>query len=120
MQSPLVSDETSASTKLVNGPIWAGILAAGIGCAALGALVDLCEASKSISKVLSFYAPTGDLSGKTILAVLVWIIAWVVFRARWKDRDVHSPKLVLTFSLVLILLAMVAVFPPFFEIFAAK
>ena len=120
MQSPLVSDETSASRKLVNGPVWAGILAAGIGCAALGVLVDLSEASKSISKALSFYTPTGDLSGKTILAVIVWIVAWAMLHARWKNRDVHSPKLVLTIALVLIVLAVVAVFPPFFEIFAAK
>jgi len=120
MQSQLASDETSVSQRLANGPVWAGVLAAGIGCAALGTLVDLSEASKSISKALNFYTPTGDLSGKTILAVLVWIVAWAVLHARWKNRDVHSPKLVLTVTLVLILLAMVAVFPPFFEIFAAK
>ncbi|HEX5245162.1 MAG TPA: hypothetical protein VFW23_18020 [Tepidisphaeraceae bacterium] len=120
MQSQLVSDETRVSEKLANGPVWAGILAAGIGCAALGTLVDLSEASKSISKALSFYTPTGDLAGKTILAIIVWIIAWSVLRARWKNRDVHSPKMVLTIALVFVLLAMVAVFPPFFEIFAAK
>lgn len=120
MQSPIVSDEISVSAKFVNGPVWAGILAAGIGCLALGILVDLCEASKSISKALSFYTPTGDLSGKSILAALVWIVAWVVLNARWKNRDVHSPKLVLTVTVVLIVLAVVAVFPPFFEIFAAK
>lgn len=120
MQSSLVSNETSVSQKLANGPVWAGILAAGIGCAALGALVDLAEASKSISKALTFYAPTGDLSGKTIIAIAIWIIAWAVLHARWKSRDVRSPKLVLTVSLLLIVLAMVAVFPPFFAIFAAK
>lgn len=120
MQSSLTSDETSVSQKLVNGPVWAGILAAGIGCAALGALVDLAEASKSVSKALTFYTPTGDLSGKTIMAIAIWIIAWAVLHARWKNRDVRSPKMVLTISLVLIVLAVAAVFPPFFEIFAAK
>jgi len=120
MQSSLTSDETTVSQKFVNGPAWAGILAAGIGCAALGALVDLAEASKSASKALTFYTPTGDLSGKTIIAIAIWIIAWGVLHARWKNRNVHSPKMVLTVSLLLIVLAVVAVFPPFFEIFAAK
>jgi len=120
MQSSFATNETSVSQKLVNGPVWAGILAAGIGCAALGVLVDLSEASKSVSKALTFYTPTGDLSGKTIIAIAIWIIAWAILHARWKNRDVRSPKLVLTVSLLLIVLAVVAVFPPFFEIFAAK
>jgi hypothetical protein len=120
MQSSLTSDKMTVYQKLATGPVWAGILAAGIGCAALGALVDLAEASKSISSALTFYTPTGDLSGKTIIAIAIWIIAWAVLHARWKKRDVRSPKLVLTISLVLIVLAVIAVFPPFFEIFAAK
>ena len=119
MQSSSASTETSGPEKPVNGPVWAGILAAGIGCAALGALVDLSEASKSVSKALSFYTPTGDLSGKTALAIIIWLAAWAALNARWKNRDVHSPKLVLTVTLLLILLAVVAVFPPFFELFAA-
>jgi hypothetical protein len=119
MQSSFASTETSLSEKPVDGPVWAGILAAGIGCAALGALVDLSEASKSVSKALSFYSPTGDLSGKTVLAIVIWLVAWAALQARWKNSNVHSPKMILIVSLLLILVAVVAVFPPFFELFAA-
>jgi hypothetical protein len=119
MQNSRASTENSISDKPENGPVWAGILAAGIGCLALGTLVDLAEASKSVSKALSFYTPTGDLSGKTILAIVIWLAAWAVFHARWKNRSVHSPRVVLMVTLLLILLAVIAVFPPFFELFAA-
>jgi len=104
---------------LPNGPAWACILAAGIGCAALGLLVDLAEAFKGVSNALSFYHPTGDLSGKTIVAILIWIIAWAILHARWKHRSIQSPGKIMAASLILILIALIAVFPPFFEFFAA-
>ena len=104
---------------LPSGPAWAAILAAGVGCAALGLLVDLAEASRAISNALNFYNPVGDLSGKTILAVIIWVGAWAVLHLRWKDRDVTSPNRILVLTLTLILLALIAVFPPFFGLFAA-
>jgi len=113
---------STASTTpriLPNGPVWSGILATGIGCAALGAIVDLAEASKSVSNALNFYNPTGDLSGKSALAVIIWLIAWAILHVRWKNRDIHSPRKIMVITLILILLALIAVFPPFFELFAA-
>jgi hypothetical protein len=104
---------------LHNGAAWAAILAAGVGCAALGLMTDLTEASKSISNALNFYNPTGDLSGKTALAVIIWLSAWAILNLRWKDRDIGSPNKILALTLILILLALIAVFPPFFGLFAA-
>jgi hypothetical protein len=103
-----------------NGPAWAAILAAGIGCAVFGLVVDLAEASKATSNALNFYKPAGDLSGKTIVAIVVWIIAWAVLHARWKNRKLRSPGRIIALTLILILLALIAVFPPFFELFAAE
>ena len=102
-----------------NGPAWAAILAAGTGCAVFGVIVDLAEASKAISNALNFYDPTGDLSGKTAVAVVIWIIVWAVLHARWKNRNVESPGKIMTVTVILILLAILAVFPPFFGLFAA-
>jgi hypothetical protein len=104
---------------LPTGPAWACILGAGIGCATLGLVVDLAEASKAVSSLLNFYHPTGDLSGKTAIAILIWLTAWAVLHARWKNRNIQSPQKIMAVTLVLILVALIAVFPPFFGLFAA-
>ncbi|MGD0460897.1 MAG: hypothetical protein ABSB74_00250 [Tepidisphaeraceae bacterium] len=104
---------------LPNGPAWAGILAAGVGCASLGLLIDMAEASKTVSNALNFYNPTGDLSGKTTLAVIVWLIAWALLHASWKNRRIQSPGKITLVTLILIVLALIAVFPPFFGLLAA-
>lgn len=104
---------------LPNGSAWAAILAAGVGCAALALVIDLAEAFKSVSHALNFYNPTGDLSGKTTVAVLVWLMVWAVLHARWKNRSIQSPGKIMAVTLILILLALIAVFPPFFGLFAA-
>jgi len=105
---------------LPNGPAWAGILAAGVGCATLGLLVDLAEASKSFSNALNFYNPTGDLSGKTILSVILWLMAWAVLHTCWKNRRIQSPGKITFITVILIVLALIAVFPPFFGLFATQ
>jgi hypothetical protein len=107
----------SSDTTLPNGPAWAAILAASIGCVTFGLLVDLAAASHAISNSLNFYNPTGDLSGKSTVAIAAWLIIWAVLHARWKKEDVRSPGGIMVLSVVLILLAMIAVFPPVVGIF---
>ena len=51
--------------SLPNGPAAAAILAAGIGCAALGILAFAGDASDTIGRLLNIYNPTGTLSGVT-------------------------------------------------------
>jgi hypothetical protein len=113
---------TSASDNSApaqNGQVWAAILAAAIGCFAMGVIIDLAEAFTGISKALNLYNPTGDLSGKSSLGVLIWLCAWGVLHILWKDRTIHSPGKIFTLTIALLLLAMLAVFPPFFGLFAA-
>lgn len=106
------------STHAPSGAAWAAILAAGIGCAGFGIIVDLAEAFPRISKDLNIYNPSGDLSGKSTLAVLLWIGAWLVLHLRWKHLDIARPGRLTLISLALILLGFVAVLPPFIELFA--
>jgi len=108
-----------SSANLPDGGAWAAILAAGIGCLALGLCIDLAEASKAISNAMNFYNPTGDLAGKSTIAVLVWLVSWMILHARWKNRNLRSPGKISAVMLILVALAMVAAFPPFFELFAA-
>ena len=71
-----------------NGSGAAAILAAGIGCAAMGILAFANDASEAIGKLLVFYKPTGGLSGVTTLAIVVWFASWVVLGTMWRGRNV--------------------------------
>jgi hypothetical protein len=125
--NPTLGSEATMTTEPIesrhttpNGPIWAGILAAGIGCAAFGSLVDLAEASKAVSKALNFYRPSGDLSGKTTVAVIVWLLTWAALGLAWRRREIRSGGVVLAVTVLLVLFSIVAVFPPFIELFSHR
>jgi hypothetical protein len=99
-----------------DGPVAAAILAAGVFALALGVLTTLAEASVDIKDFLNFYDPVGPLSGKTIGAVVIWVVAWAVLHMVYRDRQVDFRKAVTT-SLVLIALGIVGTFPIFFQLF---
>jgi hypothetical protein len=103
---------------LPNGPAWAAVLAGGIGCAALGFIIDLAEWNTTVFKALSFYNPVGNLSGKSTLGILVWLVAWAILHAAWKNRTIANPGRILILTLILILLGIIATFPSFFSLFA--
>lgn len=85
-----------------NGPAYAAILAAALGCAAFALFIDLAENIKSV----------GNLSGKTTLGILVWLLAWLFLHLRWKNRHLTATGAIACVSLLLILLSLVASFPP--------
>lgn len=99
------------------GPVAAAILAAGIGVFALGVLTTLAEASEGFKDFLTLSEPVGPLSGKTIGAVIVWLVAWAVLHVMYRDKATESRK-VLTASLILIGLGVLGTFPIFFQAFA--
>lgn len=99
-----------------DGPVAAAILAGGVFALALGVLTTLAEASVDFKDFLNLYDPVGPLSGKTIGAVVIWLIAWAVLHMAYRDRQVDFRK-ALTTSLVLIALGVVGTFPIFFQLF---
>lgn len=99
------------------GPVAAAILAAGVGALALGVLTTVAEASEGFKEFLTFSEPVGPLSGKTIGAVLIWLVAWVALHLMYRNKAVESRK-ALTISLVLIGLGVLGTFPIFFQAFA--
>lgn len=109
------SIETAGPDK-PEGPISAAILAAGVYALALGILTTLAEASTSFKDKLALDDGVGPLSGKTIYAVVIWIVAWVVLHLVYRDKEVESRKALST-TLVLIALGMVGTFPIFFQLF---
>jgi hypothetical protein len=99
------------------GPIAAAILAGGIGCLALGLFTTLAEASTSFSDWLSWDDDVGPLSGKTALAVIVWLVSWVVLHVVYRNKPFETRR-ALTIALVLVGLGALGTFPTFFQAFA--
>ena len=98
------------------GPVTAAILAVGVGALTLGILTTLAEASTGIKDFLNLHDPVGPLAGKTIGAVLVWLVAWGVLHMMYRDKEVES-RGALTASLVMIGLGVLGTFPIFFQLF---
>lgn len=105
------------STDKPEGPISAAILAAGVGAIALGLLTTLAEASTSIKDWLQWNDRVGPLSGKTGLAVAIWLVAWIGLHLRLRGKD-YETRRALTIALVLIALGVLGTFPTFFQLFA--
>ena len=86
-----------------NGPAAAAILASGIGSFALGLFTTLAQAVVPIKNVLNLYDPAGPLSGKTTVAVVIWLVAWALFHGLWKNQQVDFAKV---FVAALIMIAL--------------
>ena len=80
------ASRSRSDEMLPNGAAAAAILATGIGCAMLGILAFTADASSAVGKMLNFYNPTGTLSGVTTVAILVWLVAWLVLNKLWRAR----------------------------------
>lgn len=96
-------------TLPTNGAALAAFLAAGIGAFGMGLVVILAEADLLAAPPL--YAPAGGVSGRTTLATVIWLIAWVVLHHRWTRRQ-HAPGRVHAVTVTLILLGLLLTFPP--------
>ncbi|MFN8629234.1 MAG: hypothetical protein U0838_02625 [Chloroflexota bacterium] len=116
--------QQSADTK-PNGPVAAAFLAGGIGSLALGVLVCLNELGGDISKFLAFDknfglgSGVGPLSGKAIIAVLAFVISWVILHFAFRGKEVAFGR-VFTIALVLVAAGFLLTFPPVFDLFAPK
>lgn len=113
----------SSDTK-PNGPVAAVFLAAGAGALTLGLMVTLAEASADIKAFLDFStnysflpAGVGPLSGKVIVATLVFVVTWVVMHLAFRDRELPWGR-VFTATLVLVAIGFALTFPPIFVLFA--
>jgi hypothetical protein len=109
----------SFESELPNGPGGAAILAAGIGCAAMGILAFAGDASDAIGMALNFYNPTGTLSGVTTLAIVVWLIAWFLLDRAWQARTVAMAK-VNVVAFVLLAVGFLLTFPPFMDLLQGR
>ena|SRR6185312_9061231 len=117
--SQIRNDLYSNLDEFRNGPGAAAILAAGIGCGAVGVLAFAGDASAAIGRLLNFYNPTGALSGVTTVAIIVWLVAWFALQRLWRTRTVSMAKVnVAAFGLLLV--GFLLTFPPFMDLLQGK
>ncbi len=112
-------EEPLERASIPNGPGAAAILAAGIGCFAVGLFATLEDAFPTVSHLLTFYGPTGGLSGVTSTAIVVWLIMWFVLGRRWANRQVAIAKVNFA-AFVLLALSLLMTFPPFMDLLQGK
>lgn len=89
VQQDLVGLREPVEKIIPNGPGAAAILAAGIGCAAVGVLAFASELSPGLRGLLNFYNPVGPLSGKTTVAIIIWLVAWYGLSWMWRGETVN-------------------------------
>jgi hypothetical protein len=98
------------------GPIAAAVIAGGVGAAALGVVTTLAEVSEGVREWLQWSDAVGPLSGKVLVAVGVWLVAWAVLHVGLRRRR-YETRRALVVSLVLIAVGVVGTFPTFFQLF---
>jgi len=101
------------------GPVAVVFLAAGIGALVLGILTTLAEANEGFKSWLEWSTSVGSLSGKTIIAVIAFVVAWVVLGIGLRGRN-PKPSTVFTWTAVLVAVGLVLTFPTFFQAFAPE
>ena len=129
MSEPIRPAATSADTAPTtaarealdrpNGPVAAVLLATGIGSLVLAILVVWAQASESFADSLAYSDRVGPLSGKTIWAVVAFLVSWAGLHAVLRRRDVNLHTVWLI-TLVLLALGLLGTFSPFFELFAPE
>ncbi len=112
-------DDLPPVTDKPEGPISAAIIAAGIGAAALGLFTTLAEASATVKDWLQWNDRVGPLSGKTLLAVAVWLAAWAILHVTLRNRPFETRR-ALIITLVLLVLGVIGTFPTFFQAFTSE
>jgi hypothetical protein len=110
------SPAAAPSEDKPNGPAVAATLAAGIGTLVLGILTTLSEASEGVADFLNWSDRVGPLSGKTSLAVIAFLLSWGGIHMALREREVEW-RPVITTTIVMVAIALLLTFPPFFQLF---
>ena len=115
-KAEVASDEPQ---MVPNGPAAAAILSASVGSLLLGILAVAADGSKRLAALLTFYRPTGPLSGVTSVAIVGWLVVWSIVAIRWRTKTLPISKInVLAF--VLLAIALLLTFPPFGDLLLGK
>lgn len=112
-----MNDKLSGSGTKSDGPVVAALLALGIGSVVYGIFVIIPEFSGSFKTLLTLNEGVGALSGKTLFAVAIWLIVWVVLHQVFTKKNFELAK-AYSYSLVMVAIGLLFTFPIFFQAFA--
>lgn len=112
----MTTDTRNDPKPLASRPAAAAMIAAGIGALMLGILTTGAAISEGLKDALNFWPPSGSLTGKTIIALISWLISWGALSTSWIDEDYDLRKALLI-TLVLLALGVILTFPLVFEAF---
>ncbi len=98
------------------GPLAAAMLAAGIGSLVLGLMTILCENIGAFGNFFNFINAVGNLTGKTWVAILAWLISWAILGNKWRNQEVDFGKTYKA-TLILVGLGLLGTFPLIFDLF---
>jgi hypothetical protein len=118
-QTPAAAPQATAEAGMSmkpNGPVVAVMLAAGIGTLVLGILTTLGEASTGIAEFLELSERVGPLSGKTIFAVIAFVVSWGGLHMALRNREVEWRPVTIAL-IALVAIGLILTFPPFFQLF---
>ena len=115
MSPPNASTSVSSATR-PNGAGAAAILAAGIGAFLLAVFAISADQSAAIKSLMIFWKPTGPLSGVTTSAIVLWLVAWAILYARWRNQSVALTR-VNAAAFALLILGLLLTFPPIADLF---
>ena len=99
-----------------NGAGAAAVLAAGIGSAVLGVMSFAGDKWPTVKAAMVWYKPTGALSGVTTVAIVVWLVSWVVLAKVWSGRSVAVGR-VSAVAFGLLAVGFLLTFPPVTDLF---
>jgi hypothetical protein len=116
-QQPPPAATAVGEVEPLSGPAAALILAGGIAVFCMGLVTTLGEASTDIADALQWSDRVGPLSGKTLITVAVFALAWGILTALWRRANPPLRSITIA-SAVLIVLGLVGTFPTFFQAFA--
>jgi len=113
-----VLSPSSEKTQVITmeSAVSAAFIASGIGSIVLGLTIVGAEVNANIKSFLTFIGAVGPLSGKTTLAVIGFVVSWIILHFVFRNRPM---KLATGFIITVILLVvgLLLSFPPVFTSF---
>lgn len=107
------TDEKNTLTA-IEQELAAAFIASGIGSTVLGVMTVLAEISAPLRGSLIWFSRGGPLGGKTSLAVLAFVLSWVLLTIVPKKYPVKL-RTAFIVSLVLVAIGVLLTFPPVFR-----
>jgi hypothetical protein len=104
-----VRTEVSAADRAMG----AAMISSGIGSLVLGILIVLAEVSVDIKEILIWNDGAGPLSGKTGVAVIAFVVSWVVLHYIFQYKAISLTASFIV-TAVLLVLGLLLTFPPIF------